>query len=430
MANMIALTAARILVLILEIGLALPFLYLTAVAVSAVVASWRKAHMPIPPAGTPPSCFAILVPAYNEEALIGEVLASLAKLDYPSDLYAVHVIADNCTDNTADIARACGAHVHERADVVNRGKGHALAWAIALLFGGPVQYDAYVVLDADSVVAPTFLAALDRYLARGGKALQSHNAVLNASESPTAALRWLALSLMNYIRPLGRNTFGGSSTLTGNGMCLSRELLMRHPWKAFGLSEDYQYYLALVADGGRVLFVPDADVRSVMPNTTRQLQTQDIRWESPRSRFRQLAASHGPAAAGVRHPPGRLGASRRVLRVDRTSSLGPGWRMRARGSRLTSVWLASGNSAGGAAGGHAHVLRQLSLRTFAPASGCLSRTGARTGLCREKTLGIFRTAATPQAYRQLGSDSSSGHQKPKGDASPGAVVRRSRRYHL
>ena len=155
-----------------------------------------------------------------------------------------------------------------------------MKWAFDLLMRGESRADAYVVLDADAVVEPGFLAALARGLARGGLALQSHNAVLNAAESATSALRWLALSLMNYIRPLGRNTLGGSSTLTGNGMCLTHEMLTRHPWQAFGLSEDYQYYLSLVAGGEKVLFVPDANVRSVMPTTARQLKTQDIRWES------------------------------------------------------------------------------------------------------------------------------------------------------
>jgi hypothetical protein len=68
--------------------------------------------------------------------------------------------------------------------------------------------------------------------------------------------------------------------LTGNGMCLSQEILARHPWRAFGLSEDYQYYLTLVSSGERIVFVPDAKVYSVMPITARQLQSQDIRWES------------------------------------------------------------------------------------------------------------------------------------------------------
>ena len=275
---MILLPIARGALLALELLLALPLLYLVTLAVGAAIGTIRRPHGP---AGkTPTSRFAIVVPAHDEELLIGTMLGSLARIDYPADDYDVHVIADNCSDRTAEIAREAGVHVHERTDADNRGKGYVLSWAFNLLMGGAIHYDAYVVLDADAIVDPGLLKALARGLARGAVALQSQNAVLNAAESPVSALRWLALSLMNYIRPLGRNTLGGSSTLTGNGVCLTHELLMRHPWHAFGLSEDYQYYLSIIASGEKVLFVPDADVRSVMPTTSRQLRTQDIRWET------------------------------------------------------------------------------------------------------------------------------------------------------
>lgn len=274
---------ARGVLLAFEIVLALPLVYLLALAVGAVIGTIRAHGQQRTSAlaeSASASTFAIVTPAHNEELLIGKILNSLAQLDYPADNYAVHIIADNCTDQTAEIARAAGVHVHERADAENRGKGHALAWAFDKLMHEETHYDAYVVLDADAVVEPAFLTALARGLARGSLALQSHNAVLNGAESATSALRWLALSLMNYIRPLGRNVCGGSSTLTGNGMCLTHELLTRHPWQSFGLSEDYQYYLSVVSSGEKVLFVPDATVRSVMPTTARQLKTQDIRWES------------------------------------------------------------------------------------------------------------------------------------------------------
>ena len=275
---MILLTLGRGALLTLEVLLALPLLYLLALAIGAIVGTVRRASASA--AGAPARRFAIMVPAHNEEMLIGTTLHSLAQLDYPADQYDVHVIADNCTDLTAEVAKAAGVQVHTRVDLEKRGKGYTLSWAFDLLMHSDAPYDAYIVLDADAIVAPGMLNALARGLARGGSALQSHNAVLNAAESPVSALRWLALSLMNYIRPLGRNTLGGSSTLTGNGMCLTHEVLTRHPWQAFGLSEDYQYYLSLVSSGEKVLFVPDADVRSVMPTTARQLQSQDIRWES------------------------------------------------------------------------------------------------------------------------------------------------------
>jgi Glycosyltransferase like family 2 len=337
MARMIALVVGRGVVLGLEIALALPLFYLVALSIGAAIGTARLRRLHNDPS-EPTSAFAIIVPAHDEELLIGKTLESLKRLEYPADGFAVHVIADNCSDRTAEIARAAGVTVHERHDSEKRGKGHALAFAFETLLHGATPYDAFIVLDADTVVDPGFLRALARGLARGGKALQAHNAVLNAAESPTSALRWLALSLMNYIRPLGRNVLGGSSTLTGNGMCLTRGLLVRHPWQAFGITEDYQYYLSLVASGEKILFVPDAGVRSVMPTSARQLATQDIRWESQspdeQSTQRRIAwslLSHGlrkmswvrlDALAELLTPPLSLLAGGSVLLVATAFVLG------------------------------------------------------------------------------------------------------------
>lgn len=311
---MTLLPIARGVLLALEIMLALPLLYLLALAVGATIGAIRRPHAPV--GGDPASRFAIVIPAHNEELLIGTMLSSLAQIDYPEDRYDVHIIADNCSDRTAEIARAAGVNVQVRTDVERRGKGYALSWAFNRLMAGSIHYDAYVVLDADAIVDSGVLKALARGLARGAAALQSRNAVLNAAESPVSALRWLALSLMNYIRPLGRNSLGGSSTLTGNGMCLTHELLERHPWQAFGLSEDYQYYLSIVSSGEKVLFVPDANVRSVMPTTSRQLQTQDIRWESinPDASAWQRRIARSLLVEGVRrHSWARLDALAELL---------------------------------------------------------------------------------------------------------------------
>jgi len=225
--------------------------------------------------------FAVLIPAHNEEVVLGTLLASLAHLDYPEDQYAIYVVADNCTDNTANLARAFDrTNVYERFDGIKRGKGYALNWLWQKLEEDHLAYDAYVVLDADSVVVSTFLQSMASELAQGRQAMQAKHTVLNISDSPGTALRLIALTLINHVRPLGRNALGASSTLTGSGMCLSRTLLMRYPWQAYSLTEDYQYYLTLVEHGERVHYVPNAVVRSQMPLTFAQMRTQDIRWES------------------------------------------------------------------------------------------------------------------------------------------------------
>lgn len=273
------LSVLRWLLLAAEIVVALPIVYLAAITSAALIAqAQRKRRMFAPP--TNPPAFVFLIPAHDEEALIGTLLASLERQRYPRGRYAVCVVADNCADTTAEIAAAAGVEVFERHDVTQRGKGHALSWLLAELDRRGRRYDAYVVIDADSVVAPDFLAAMAGELAHGARACQAQNTVLNTTEAPSTTLRWLAMTLMNHVRPLGRNAIGGSSNLSGNGMCLSRGLLERFPWRAFGLVEDYQYYLDIVAGGERVRYVPEAVVRSHMPSSFRQMRSQDERWES------------------------------------------------------------------------------------------------------------------------------------------------------
>lgn len=271
--------------------LACPILYLCVITVSAILTNRKRSLKKLPISSTMHTegiSFAILIPAHNEEAILATLLESLSSLEYPEELYAVYVVADNCTDRTAEIARKAGCvHVYERFHEEKRGKGYALQWLLSKLEEDHVAYDAYVVLDADSIVEPTFLLAMARERAEGALALQASNTVLNTTDSPSTILRWIALTLMNHVRPLGRNGLGCSSTLTGNGMCLSRELLLRYPWQAFALAEDYQYYLTLIEHGERVRYVPEAVVRSEMPTTFTQMRTQDVRWESSTGRDQQ-----------------------------------------------------------------------------------------------------------------------------------------------
>lgn len=267
-------------VLTAEIMLGIPVLYLSLVSLSAIRATRRQrsaAHdQPIPPI-----TFAILVPAHNEEETLGVLLDSLSRLTYPKERYDVYIVADNCTDNTAALARAAGwVHVYERHDDRMRGKGHALSWIMQQLDSGTPIHDAYVIFDADSVIAPDFLTAMAREIGHGARALQGRVSVLNPGDAPSTSLRSIGLTLIAYLRPLGRSSLGFSATLTGNGMCFVRNLLRRHPWRAFALGEDYLYYLTLVLHGERVRYVPDAVVQTAMPTTFAQQRTQDIRWES------------------------------------------------------------------------------------------------------------------------------------------------------
>jgi len=284
----------KTLLLAAELWLAGPILYLfTLSALGLMAARKRRVERQRLPLSfdAPRINFAILIPAHNEELLIGHLLESLAMLVYPKERYTVYVVADNCTDQTAELARATSwAHVYERFDPIRRGKGYALNWLLQQLEADQLIYDAYIFFDADAIVEPTYLQAMARELERGTHALQGRSTVLNATASPSTALRLIAVTLVNDVRNLGRNALGGSCTL-GNGMCLSRAILQRNPWQAYSLAEDYEYYLTLVQQGIQVRFVPEAIARTQMPATFAQMRTQDVRWETPpsgQSRWRMI----------------------------------------------------------------------------------------------------------------------------------------------
>jgi cellulose synthase/poly-beta-1,6-N-acetylglucosamine synthase-like glycosyltransferase len=249
----------------------------------------------------------ILIPAHNEQLLLGTVLDRLHTLDYPGECYRVVVIADNCTDATAKVAREHGAEVLERTDAIRRGKGYALDWALCQLLPDPRRFDAFLILDADSVLSPNFLAVMNAALAQGHGAIQGRYDVLNVEESWRTRLMACALALAHYVKPLGRNTFGLSDGLKGNGMCFSRETLERVPWSGESITEDIEYTLRLVQQGIRVEFAPEAVVRAQMPTGGRQAATQRQRWEG--GRYGLFKRAFGLVTAGL--------ASRRPLVIDR-----------------------------------------------------------------------------------------------------------------
>ena len=239
-----------------------------------------------PPATVPGGLrFAIVVPAHDEEAGIEETLASLRRLDYPADRYEVIVVADNCRDRTAALARAVGATVYERHDPERPGKGHALAWALERLLAERPEAEAVVVVDADCCVSPNLLAAMEVRLRDGASAVQANYVVANPGASWSSGLRFAAFALINTVRPLGKERLGLSCGLLGTGMGFSRALLDRQPWQAFSITEDRQYHLQLVEAGERVVFVPEASVSSPMPTSLRGAREQQLRWEGGRWRL-------------------------------------------------------------------------------------------------------------------------------------------------
>jgi 1,2-diacylglycerol 3-beta-glucosyltransferase len=223
---------------------------------------------------------AVLVPAHDEEALVGRCVATLVGQTYPFALRRVVVVADNCTDATAQVAAAAGAEVWVRTDDAARGKGHALRWAMDRLLSEADPPDAVGVVDADSVADPRLLVELEASLGRAS-AVQAEYLVL-PGESARTRLVATAFLLFHRVRLGGRARLGMPAALVGNGMLFSRHLLERHPWNAFTAVEDLEYTIQLRLAGVRPAYVPAARVRGPMAGGYRAAGQQRARWEGGR----------------------------------------------------------------------------------------------------------------------------------------------------
>lgn len=245
---------------------------------------------------------AVVMPAHDEEARIAATVASLRAADYPPDLRYLIVLADNCRDETATVARDAGAAVIERHDPEHPGKGQALAYAFDRILAA-TDVDAIVVVDADTLVSPNLLTALSARILAGAHAVQAEYSVRNFDTSWRTRLMTLALALFHRTRSLARERLGLSVGLRGNGMCFSRELLTCCPHHAFGLVEDLEYGIHIGLAGYRVAYASEAKVLGEMVSRADVAVSQRRRWEH--GRLQLARASLGPllrAAASKRSP--------------------------------------------------------------------------------------------------------------------------------
>lgn len=267
----------QVVLLLTQLCLLLPILYLLFLTALAWVANPRAQTGLTKPRHR----FGLLIPAHNEEQLLPHTLASLQKVVYPKSDFDIHVIADNCSDRTAEIAQAYDVQVHIRREANLIGKGHALNWCYQELKRGGLQYDALVYIDADTVVSENFLTVMNDNLHAGAKAIQAYYAVKDAHNSWNTSLRYAALAVLHYLRPRARMMLGGSVGLKGNGMVLASDLLSDDFWSG-SITEDIEAHMQILLAGSRVQFAPEAVVWGEMPTTFEQSQSQLDRWEGGR----------------------------------------------------------------------------------------------------------------------------------------------------
>lgn len=226
----------------------------------------------------PKNKFALLIAAHNEEVVIGSLIESMLKLDYPKDMYDVFVIADNCTDDTAKIAKTYGVNVCERFAEDKRGKGYALEWMFAKLFSMEKQYDAVAIFDADNLVHKDFLKEMNSKMQEGYKVVQGYIDSKNPGDSWIAASYSIGFWTQNRMFQLAKSNLGLSSQIGGTGFAIETNTLKKLGWGATCLTEDLEFTCKLVLNGEKVGWAHDAIIYDEKPLTLKQSWNQRKRW--------------------------------------------------------------------------------------------------------------------------------------------------------
>lgn len=225
--------------------------------------------------------FAILISARNESAVIKNLIDSIKAQSYPAELIDVFVTADNCTDNTAAIARECGVHVYERFNKVNVGKGYALNFMLKNIDKqfGLESYDGFFVFDADNVLDPEYISEMNKTFSDGYDILTSYRNSKNYGDSWISAgyaLWFLRESkYLNYSRML-LNT---SCAISGTGFMFSTAIAKRlNGWKYYLLTEDIEFTVDHVINNYKIGFCKNAVLYDEQPSDFKQSVRQRMRW--------------------------------------------------------------------------------------------------------------------------------------------------------
>ena len=223
---------------------------------------------------------AVIIPAHNEEALIGSCIKSL-QISGAGEPHRIIAIAHNCSDRTAERAAAAGAEVLVFDDAEAKGKGCALARGFA--YATSQGMDASLIVDADSTVSPNLIQSVRSALAGGADVVQCRYEMDSSSRRPSSRLTSLAFRGFNVVRPTGRDRLGLSAGIMGNGFAVRQSVVSKDSYNSLSVVEDLEFHIKLVLAGKKVQFLDDAKVSSALPSSTQGETTQRARWEGGRA---------------------------------------------------------------------------------------------------------------------------------------------------
>ena len=222
--------------------------------------------------------FMAIIPAHNEESVVANLVESLKNQEYPKGLLDIYVIADNCTDNTAQVAKDAGAIVYERFDSARKTKGYALQWFLKQKIEENADYDAFFIFDADNIVDKDFTKNMNKKLCQGEDVVQGYRDIKNPTDNWITGGYALFYWMMHRLYHLSRYNLGLSALLNGTGFMVRFDVIKPDGWNTETLTEDIEFSLKRIIAGSKVGWATDAIVYDEQPTGFKQSWSQRSRW--------------------------------------------------------------------------------------------------------------------------------------------------------
>lgn len=237
--------------------------------------------------------YAVIISARNESAVIDQLIQSIKKQKYPDELIDTYVVADNCTDNTAEIARKAGAYVYERFNQNQIGKGYALDYILKIILNSPKadEYEGYFVFDADNLLDDQYVAQMNNVFDNGYRVVTSYRNSKNYDTNWISAGYSLWFLRESKYLNNSRMMLGTSCAISGTGFLIHKDIIKKNNgWKHHLLTEDIEFTVDNVIQGEKIGYCGEAVLYDEQPVTFKQSWNQRLRWAKG---FYQVFGNYG-----------------------------------------------------------------------------------------------------------------------------------------
>jgi cellulose synthase/poly-beta-1,6-N-acetylglucosamine synthase-like glycosyltransferase len=233
------------------------------------------------PERNPQKRFLLLIPAHNEEKVIGALIENLKELDYPHSLYEIYVVADNSTDKTADIAKTLGVTVLEHTSLPdeNKGKPYAIKYALDNIGERLTnEFDAIAIFDADNLVTLNYLKEMNNHLLNGEKLIQCYLDTKNPDDNFITLGYATSYFYMNRSWQLAKYRLGLGNAIGGTGFCVDTQVIKKIGWSAQSVTEDLEFTIQCLLTGIKATWCHHAKVYDEKPEKFGASCVQRLRW--------------------------------------------------------------------------------------------------------------------------------------------------------